>query len=92
MENSRAGQKFKRRSYPSNPIACVVLDGPHPKINTEGDLIKTWWVFFGDAEADPVKGCKCYVVHSYEKAHALAFKMADERRIHVEVNGLEIRD
>lgn len=85
-------KKMPKWSYPSNPIACVVLEGPQHKRNTQGELIKVWWVFFGDEEGDPVKGCKCYEVHSYEKAHALAFKMADERRIHVEVNGLEIKE
>ncbi len=58
---------------------CILVDGPFPDVNHDGDEIPTWSVFAADDELEPAG--TVYRFFSYVKAVELAKKMAKDRRV-----------
>ena len=57
----------------------VFFEGPHSDQDQEGEEIPVWYVWVGDAEANPIG--KVYKVHSYTYAASLARCISRERRL-----------
>jgi len=57
----------------------VFFDGPQSHTNHDGDEIPVWFVFIGDADANPVG--TVYHCRDFKSAQALARQMAHDRRL-----------
>jgi hypothetical protein len=64
---------------PAGPWRGVFFDGPEPEQDHEGEEIPVWTVYVGDEEAEPTG--TVYHVYNFRRAHALAERMAGDRRL-----------
>ena len=57
----------------------VYFDGPQSDQNHDGDEIPVWFVYVGDAEAEPTD--TVYACHNFQAAETLARRMSQDRRL-----------
>ena len=59
--------------------ACVLVDGPFPDVDHDGDEIPTWSVCLGDEDGEPFG--TVYRCFTHAKARDLGARMSRDRRL-----------